>query len=151
MVKPLTYISNPSIRSSKFSNVWKISKITPIPKTADTESVTKYRLIALLPIPAKIFEAVIYKGIFFQVETRISDRRGFVAGKSVQYNLLNYTRYNFTALQSNLQIDAMHIDFQKVFDEVKHKILVTKLGETGFSDALITFFSHVFNRKEAMC
>ncbi len=61
VVKPLTYIFNLSIRFSKFPSVWKISKITPIPKPADLAYVTKYRPIALLPIPAKIFEAVIYK------------------------------------------------------------------------------------------
>ncbi len=133
VVKPLTYIFNLSIRFSKFPSVWKISKINPIPKTAEIADITKYRLIALLPVPAKIFEAVIYKRIFFQVKTYISEyQHGFIAGSSLQSNLLNYIHSIFTALQRNLQVDAIHTDFQKAFDKVNHKILVTKLGKLVF-------------------
>ncbi len=150
VVKPVTYIFNLSIRSSKFSSVWNISKITPIPKTADIADVTKYRPIALPSIPAKIFANVIYKRIFFQVKTYIPEHQhGFIAGKSVQSNLLDYIRYIFAAQKRNLQVDAIFTDFQKAFDKVNHKILFTKLGKICFSDVLVTFFhTYLTGRKQ---
>ncbi len=67
----------------------------------------------------------------------------------MQSNLINYIHHILTAVQRNLQVDAIYKDFQKASDKVNRKILVTKLGKIGFSDTLVTL-SHVFNWEEAI-
>jgi len=78
LAPPLTHIYNLCISKSVFPRIWKMSAVTSIPKTEMTDEIAKHRPIALLPIPEKIFESVIYEQLFNEVKSQITTlQQGF--------------------------------------------------------------------------
>ena len=61
----ITHIVNLSIRSSRFPNIWKHSKIIPLfkPGAKDKLSTKSYRPVALLPVVSKVLERVVFMQI----------------------------------------------------------------------------------------
>ena len=55
-----THLLNMSLRQAKFPDAWKIATVIPIYKGGNSEDVTNYRPISLLPIPGKILETIIH-------------------------------------------------------------------------------------------
>lgn len=75
-----------------------------------------------------MFEAIISKKLPYLLCNNISlSQHVFVPKHSIQTNLLLYDNYLLKALDHGSQVDAIHIDFQKPFDKVNHKLLYNKL------------------------
>ena len=53
LVKPLTKIINQSIRTSKFPTKWKDSKVCPVYKKGDRQTLKNYRPVSLLSQPVR--------------------------------------------------------------------------------------------------
>lgn len=104
--------------------------------------IQNYRPIAILSAPAKIFELIIYKRIFYQVKNAISiHQHGFMPKRSTTTNLINFTQYISEALENRTQVDVLYTDFSKAFDCIDHKLLIIKLKTLGFHESLIKFIS----------
>ena len=52
---PLTFIKNNFIVTSTFPGIWKIARISPIPKLVNPPQLKNYRPISILPILSKIY------------------------------------------------------------------------------------------------
>ncbi|KAH9628651.1 hypothetical protein HF086_007856 [Spodoptera exigua] len=63
----LSYIFNLALKTGIYPEQWKISKVTPIPKTSNKTLVEEYRPIAVLSCAAKLFENIAHKEIYAQV------------------------------------------------------------------------------------
>ena len=63
---------------------------------------------------------------------------GFIKGRSTMLQLLHmfdrWTKY----LEGGGQIDAIYSDFEKAFDKVPHRRLISKLYSYGLHDSIIT-------------
>ena len=93
-VTPLHYLFNLSVKNGAFPDVWKITKVVPVPKKGSKKDIKNYRPIALLSSPAKVFESVIYDRLFTHVKSHISEfQHGFFPNRSINSNLLNFTQY----------------------------------------------------------
>jgi hypothetical protein len=69
---------------------WKLSCGTPIFKADSRNDVTNYRGIAILSAFAKLFELLIYKNMFKDLQRLISENQhGYVKGRSTVSNLLS--------------------------------------------------------------
>lgn len=150
LVGPLTFLYNLSISKCVFPEKWKTTKITPIFKSGKNSLIINHRPVAVLSIPAKIFEMVINVSIcdFFNKSVCVN-QHGFMPGRSVSTNLINFTNYISAGLDSGTQTDAVFLDLAKAFDRVDHLTLLKKLHYYGFSDGLIHFFtSYLINRKQ---
>ena len=85
LIKPLTHIYNLSITTNTFPDVYKLTKVTPVPKTVDTMEVSNHRPIAQPSVPAKILESIIREQIFMQIQNHITvSQHGFYTGKGGQ-------------------------------------------------------------------
>lgn len=148
--KPLSILFNLSLKTKVFPDKWKITKITPIFKSGEESQISNYRPVAVLSVPAKVFEIIIQKSLFNHVKNYIApNQHGFVPGRSVNTNLLSFTHYVSSGLDSMTQTDAVFLDLAKAFDKVDHLILLKKLHYYGLSDNLINFFtSYLINRKQ---
>lgn len=147
---PLTYIFNLCISTCKFPEIWKISKVVPIPKTTDPTIIEQHRPISVLSIPAKIFDKVMYSRINLHMKKYVTTfQHGFTNGRSIETNLINYVNYINRGIDNSKQTDAIYLDLTKAFDRVDHSILLNKLNYYGFSDKLIIFFaSYLTSRKQ---
>ena len=56
---PLTHIINRCIATSSFPRLWKIARISTIPKVDETLSDADYRPVSILPTLSKVFESLV--------------------------------------------------------------------------------------------
>ena len=133
IIKPLMYIYNLSLKHQIFPCEWKISKVSPLPKCQPAHDIKDYRPVALPPMPAKIYESILHGKLYEQLKHRIApSQHGFMKGRSVQTNLINFTEYVSTNLDEKKQVDVVYTDFSKAFDTVDHVLLIKKIGHVGF-------------------
>lgn len=112
LADPICHISNLSLKEGIFPNDWKISRITPIPKTSNCMEISDYRPISVLKVPAKVYETLIHQKLFWQLKNQISTcQSGFYEGRSVVTNLLIFVYEIGQTLDKELQMDVMYTDF----------------------------------------
>ena len=123
--------------------IYKISKISPVSKNEKSEEIQNLRPVALLPIPAKILEAVFHADIFQQIQHRISPcQHGFYCSRGVQTNLISYIQYVLMEFDEGRQVDAIgYTDFSKAFDKVNHRLLLQKMRRLSFSEESVRLFT----------
>jgi len=128
-----------------FPTIWK-----PIPKTENDTDIQNHCPIALLSVPAKIFESIVHADIYRQIEQLISeDQHGFCWSRDVHTNVTNFTQSVLSALDRGKQVHVVHTDFQKAFDKVNHRSLLQKMYAMGFSDNTVQFSaSYLQNRQQ---
>lgn len=56
LIKPLAFIFNLSLQTGTYPDRWKVSRVTPIPKSGSRSSVENYRPVAVLCGAGKLFE-----------------------------------------------------------------------------------------------
>ena len=67
-----------------------------------------------------------------------SDKQyGFIAGRSAELQLLKVLDEWTEALDDGYSIDCVYMDFQKAFDTVPHRRMLSKLSTYGFTDSMI--------------
>ena len=65
---------------------------------------------------------------------------GFIKGRSTTLQLLHLLDNWTNCLEEGGQMDIIYTDFEKAFDKVPHKRLLSKLKSYGISKELINFF-----------
>jgi hypothetical protein len=54
------------------------------------------------------------------------NQHGYVKGRSTVSNLLEYTSFILKFMEDGLQVYSIYTDFSKVFDKVRHQLLLIK-------------------------
>lgn len=138
LCEPLCAIFNLALKSGVYPSHWKLSRVTPIPKSLNKTMVEEYRPIAILSSPAKIFESIVHKHIYAQVKAYLcNEQHGFRAKRSVDTNLLTLVDFISTKLDRKSQVDVLYFDFRKAFDRVNNDTLLAKLSDIGFAPNLL--------------
>lgn len=142
LVTPLLYIFNLSLSLGNFPKCWKVSYITPIFKSASRSNVENYRGVAILPTIGKLFEKVVCDWLAEKLKHHICvSQHGFVRGRSVSSNLIEFTNYASGVIESGSQLDVIYTDFSKAFDRVPHTLLLRKLHMIGVHSSLLSWIS----------
>lgn len=142
LASPLCKIFNLCIVTSKFPNVWKISKITPVFKKGEVNKIENYRPVAIINNFSKVFEIAINEHLSFYLKNKISPlQHGFIKGRSTVTNLTCITQYITDAFDECLQVDVVYTDFSKAFDRLDHKMLLHKLDLVGLSVSVVSLFA----------
>lgn len=145
---PLIFIFNLALKSSCYPEVWKMSRVTPIPKGGGASLVENYRPIAVLSAFGKVFESILNRHITNQIQTQLSEvQHGFRAGKSTVTNQINFVDYVVSVMDQRKQVDAAYFDFKKAFDRVDNDVLLKKFAKFGFSPKLLKFFAGYFSNR----
>lgn len=150
LARPLTHIFQLSLKTGTYPKLWKITRVSPIPKNGDKSMAENYRPIAVLSSFAKIFESLLRTKIYKQVQPYWSEaQHAFISGRSVNTNLLTLTNYISDRLDKKSQVDVAYLDFKKAFDQVDNNILLTKLSAAGFTPRLLLLFAdYLRDRKQ---
>ncbi|XP_055633215.1 uncharacterized protein LOC129773603 [Toxorhynchites rutilus septentrionalis] len=92
VAEPLAFIFRHSFERGVFPMCWKESYMLPVHKSGDRRNVKNYRGITSLPAASKIFEIIVSVQILHATKSHISsDQHGFIPGRSVSTNLLDFT------------------------------------------------------------
>jgi len=109
---------NLSLSTGKLPSEWKISNVTPIPKSGDASQCCNYRPISLLSLVSKTFERIIHNQLlnFLLKHSRISRFQfGFRPNSSTQEALLHLTNEWHQQIDSGNHVAAIFFDLPKAF------------------------------------
>ena len=124
----------------KLPKEWKLSNITPIPKSGSSSNVTNYRPISLLSLVSKVLERCIYNRLIEHIGEKLHHLQfGFLKGKSTTSQLLQVLHDIGNKLDNKCQVDTLYLDFAKAFDKVNHELLLLKLKRFGISGNLLSW------------
>lgn len=149
---PLAAIINCSLRQGIVPDIWKLSRITPLPKTMPVQSIeSDVRPIAVTNSVAKIAESFVCKYFNFSFKEHTDPNQfGCVHGRSTTQALLQIMHELFQASEcsSNI-IRILFIDFSKAFDLIDHNILLKKFVDSGLPAHIIAWsLDFVSERKQ---
>ena len=121
---------NLSFECAEVPDVWKISKVTPLPKAGRFNDVSNLRPISLLPLPSKLIEKIVHDRIYnFCNDNKLMDDKqgGFRPGHSTISTTAFYINDLYNAMNNNQATISVYIDAMKAFDTVNHDILLKKI------------------------
>lgn len=152
IVEPLVHIFNLSLTKGIVPNGMKISKVVPIFKKGEKESVSNYRPISLLTSLSKLLEKIVYLRLleFLNIHNIISNSQfGFRQKHSTSHAFLTFIEKVAKALDKSQHTVGVFLDLSKAFDTIDHNILLHKLHNYGIrGKALEWFRSYLKNRKQ---
>ena len=152
LVTQLVYLFNLSLYSSDFPSNWKLATIIPLFKGGNSKSVSNYRPVSLLPLPGKLMEKIVHRGITTYLESNnlLSDNQsGFRKNYSTTKSIVDFNDIIFENMNNSQITAAVFIDLRKAFDTVNHTILLNKLRKMGISDNLFQWCgNYLSNRKQ---
>ena len=126
LADPLTVIINNCIANSKFPQIWKLARISPIPKNDSPSSKEGLRPISVLPALSKVFEKVVAKQIVEFIETNNllpESMGGFRKGHSTATVLMDLRDDLLHEIKRSEVTLMVLADFTKAFDTVCFKTL----------------------------
>ena len=140
ITSPLTHIINSFIKTNSFSDVWKLARISPIPKTDNPVNEHDMRPISILPALSTVYERLVHHQVIEYINSRdlLKDNiSGFRKGHSTTTALLGI-RDDIIRVMKRGEITLMIMaDFSKAFDTIKYKTVLRKLNLLGFSKAYL--------------
>lgn len=149
---PLTFVLNQCLIHGYFSDLLKVSKVTPVFKKGDKTQPQNYRPISIVPIFSKIFESLLYTQLVLHFESNnlISNcQHGFRSNRSTTTAVSNLVDDVLLAFEKKESVSLMLCDLSKAFDCVQHDVLLSKLCYYGISEnSLLLLQSYLSNRKQ---
>ena len=147
-----TNIFNESISTGVVPDILKISRITPIYKSGDTNEPHNYRPISILSVFSKVLERLVYNQLDSFLEKyniMYNYQFGFRKKHSTEQAILELTDKLKSAIDNRQLTCGLFLDFSKAFDTVNHKILLEKLQKYGIRGVPLQWFtSYLTNRQQ---
>ena len=154
LAKPISCITNICLMTGIHPDKLKLQKVIPIYKKGSKLSTANYRPISLLSNINKIVEKLVFSRVisFLNRNNIIYEKQfGFRPKYSTNHALIKIVDTITNALDSGKLAAGIFVDFQKAFDTVDHKILISKLNHYGIRGCFNDWFkSYLNNRKQCV-
>lgn len=97
-----------------------------------------------------LLEKLIFNHIISPVNNILDNRpHGFRPGWSTLTCNISLQHFILDYFKENCQVDIIYTHFEKAFDQINHKLLITELGRLEFGDPLLTWLnSYLTNRSQ---
>ncbi|KAJ1184067.1 hypothetical protein NDU88_000877 [Pleurodeles waltl] len=137
---------NSSFKSANFPESWKHAEVNSLLKkpTADPFDPKNYRLISLLPFPAKLIKKIVNSQLSRFLEDSKSldtSQSGFRKHRSTENALIAATDDIRTMLDKGETAALILLDLSTAFDTVCHHSLCTRLPNAGIRDKALDWIS----------
>ena len=143
---------NLSFERAEIPDVWKIAKVTPLPKAGKSNDVSNLRPISLLPLPSKLIEKIVHNRIYnFCNDNKLIDNKqgGFRPGHSTISTTAFYINDLYNAMNNNQATITVYIDAMKAFDTVNQDILLNFFKYYGIKGECAKWVeNYLYNRKQ---
>ena len=151
--KPICHIFNRCLLSGNFPELWKESKIIPLPKDSKTGFTgSNCRPISILPVLSKMLEKITFKQMFNYFNSNgllTNAQHAYRPGHSTSTALVHMTDKWLKSIDDRLLVGAVLLDFTAAFDVIDHQILMAKLKCYGFSPLSLAWIeSYLSGRKQ---
>jgi hypothetical protein len=149
LAKPLSILTNDSIKNGIFHSSLKISKITALYKNSgNKKDMDEYRPLSIASITSKCIEDFLLRILSSYFETNDiihKNQFGFTKGSCTEIATVHVLNEIYNNKEKSLSTAILFIDLKKAFDSVTHDILLKKLMKIKLPDILIRFFKSYFN------
>ena len=152
--KCITVIINQSLTSRIFPNSLKIAKVTPIFRKENNKLITNYRPISVLPVISKIFETVIHEQLseyFISNNLFCPKQYGFRKNSSTELAALELLDRVLDQMDKHKIPINFHIDLSKVFDSLRHDILLDILTYYGVTHPAKKTNRELLEQSQTVC
>ena len=138
---PLAIIFKKSFQQQIIPDAWKRGHITPIHKKGSRLFSSNYRPVSLISPIVKLMESIIKDSISAYMSNNLfsPSQHGFTARRSCTSQLLCAMNYWTQCLNNKFPVDVTYLDFQKAFDSVSHKYLLSKLYGYGIQGKFLSW------------
>ena len=152
MPEKLCIFFNDCFEIATMPESWKYAKVTPLPKGGNSQLVSNYRPISLLPLLSKMMEKIVHSRLYEHLtDHNLLDPRqgGFRPGHSTSQTCAYFTEDLYTAINNKMTTIAVYIDAMKAFDTVNHQILIRKLQKYGIKGNILKWLTnYLTDRKQ---
>jgi hypothetical protein len=134
LATPLAIIFQRSLDEGCIPEDWRKANVSPIFKKGSKLSPNNYRPVSLTSVTCKVMEALVREKVLAHlVENRLvcDEQHGFTPGRSCVTQLLDTIDCWTEILDQGGSVDAIYMDFQKAFDSVPHRRLMSKVNALG--------------------
>ena len=128
----------------------KLAKVIPVYKKGDQQEYNNYRPISLLSNISKLIEKLLYNRLYKflnQNKCLFNYQFGFWNHHSTNHELIRITEKIRNALAEGKFACGVFLDFQKAFDTVNHKILISKLEHYGIRGLPLHLFQNYLEKR----
>ena len=147
---PLCSMINCSIRTGMVPSQWKLSRVTPLPKTFPPINIeTDLRPISITSSCSKIAESFICR-FFNDVFTDHCDinQFGCIKGRSTTLALIKFFHYLYLSTDNCCNFARiLLVDFKKAFDLINHNTLYKKMTNIDLPPHLTLWFLSFLNNR----
>lgn len=152
LCRPLCYLSNLSLVSGVYPDIFKLAKVIPIHKSEAFTDKNNFRPISLLSVLAKILEKIVKEQVVGYLHTNnlISHNQyGFRSDKNISDALFDVCRDINTAISNKESSILIFLDLKKAFDSVNRGKLLKKLEIIGVRGCAFSWFhSYLSDRRQ---
>ncbi|MBP1527199.1 MAG: hypothetical protein H9Q66_04685 [Spiroplasma ixodetis] len=150
ILNPLTDIFNLILINQDIPEQWKISEIILLYKKGNRKDIRNYRPISLSSNISKMFMKIIKNRIYNQLDTnQTPEQAGFRKNYSTIDHLQTMNQIIEKALEYQIEIHILFIDFQKAFDTIKHQYLWKCLRKQGIPTKIIKLLKNTYENSRA--
>ncbi|ODM92487.1 putative RNA-directed DNA polymerase from transposon BS [Orchesella cincta] len=143
VAEAITQLINESFELSHVPKLLKTSRVVPVPKSKQVQSLSDVRPITVSPVIAKIKE----KAAYIQLNEHVTYHNllwplqfGFRKGYSTVHAHITVTDYMYKCISENKICVLLAIDMCKAFDMLKSDIVIHKLPWYNIDDEWLTSY-----------
>lgn len=148
----LCQIFNRSMTSGEVPLDWRSADVSPIHKKGPRTERGNHRPISLTSVVGKLLESCIKDRSVDHLDDHEligNSQHGFRRGRSTVTNLLDFYHHMLGTLDQSGAVDVLYLDFQKAFDKVPHRRLMSKVRALGLVDEVSTWMTNwLSNRRQ---
>ena len=140
IASPISHIFNMSYSSSVVPVQWKLSCITPVPKTNQPVDRVDFRPISVTPVLSRVLERLIVRRDLYHVLVNpdvshlFHDQFAFRPTCSTTAALVYLFHHLTHSLKNHNSVHLIALDFSKAFDTVRHSTLAAKIASFPICD-----------------